>query len=72
MLSIGMLSVTRVPEAIVIDRAGILRYRGAVVVPASSATRQREVAYLERAIEDLLARRVVRTTETKPWGNTIP
>jgi hypothetical protein len=63
---------TRVPEVVVIDRRGVLRYRGAVVSRPVRGARGTGVPHLEHALEDLLAGRVLRLAETEPWGNTIP
>ena len=58
------------PHAFVIDRQGILRYRGAV---DDVAFRQRIATkfYLNDAVEALLAGQVPEVTETQPFGCTI-
>jgi len=58
------------PHAFVIDRQGILRYRGAV---DDVAFRQRVATkfYLKDAVEALLAGQLPETTEVQPFGCTI-
>ena len=58
------------PHAFVIDRQGVLRYRGAV---DDVAFRQRVPTkfYLKDAVEALLAGRLPETTEVQPFGCTI-
>jgi peroxiredoxin len=58
------------PHAFLIDRKGILRYRGAV---DDVAFRQRVATkfYLKDAVEALLAGRLPEVTEVKPFGCTI-
>jgi peroxiredoxin len=58
------------PHAFLIDRKGILRYRGAV---DDVAFRQREPTrfYLQEAVEALLADHLPDVTEVKPFGCTI-
>ena len=58
------------PHAFLIDRKGILRYRGAV---DDVAFRQREPTrfYLQEAVEALLADRLPDTAEVNPFGCTI-
>ena len=58
------------PHAFVIDREGILRYRGAV---DDVTFRQRKATrfYLEEAVEALLEDRLPELTETPPYGCTI-
>jgi peroxiredoxin len=58
------------PHAFLIDRKGILRYRGAV----DDVTFRQRVAthfYLREAVEALLADRLPEITEVKPFGCTI-
>lgn len=64
--------VTHVPEVIVIDRSGILRYRGAVVTPFLRPGERAYEPYLENALEAVLAGRMVLTKQTVPRGNAIP
>ena len=58
------------PHAFVVDRQGILRYRGAV---DDVTFRQRKATrfYLEEAVEALLEDRLPELTETPPYGCTI-
>lgn len=58
------------PHAFLVDRKGILRYRGAV---DDVAFRQREPTrfYLQEAIDALLNERLPDVTEVKPFGCTI-
>lgn len=58
------------PHAFLVDRKGILRYRGAV---DDVAFRQREPTrfYLQEAVEALLAGRLPEITEVQPFGCTI-
>jgi len=58
------------PHAFVIDRQGILRYRGAA---DNVGFRQREATkfYLKEAIEALLAKHLPEITEVRPFGCTI-
>ena len=58
------------PHVFVIDRQGILRYRGAV---DDVAFRQRVATrfYLKDAVDALLANQVPEITEVKPFGCTI-
>ncbi len=58
------------PHVFVIDRVGILRYRGAV---DDVAFRRREPTrfYLQEAVEALLSERLPDVTEVKPFGCTI-
>ena len=58
------------PHVFVIDREGILRYRGAV---DDVTFRQRKATrfYLEEAVEALLEDRLPELTETPPYGCTI-
>ena len=58
------------PHAFLIDRKGILRYRGAV---DDVAFRQRVATrfYLREAVEALLDDRLPEVTEVKPFGCTI-
>lgn len=58
------------PHAYVVDRAGILRYRGAV---DDVTFRQRKATrfYLEEAVEALLAGRLPELQETPAYGCTI-
>jgi len=62
--------VQTTPHAFVIDRQGILRYRGAV---DDVAFRKREPTrfYLKEGIEALLAGRLPEVTEVQPFGCTI-
>lgn len=61
-----------VPEVVVIDRNGILRYRGAVVTPLIKPGERQYRAYLEDALKAVLSGQRVQHSETKSWGNTIP
>ena len=61
-----------VPEVAVIDRQGLLRYRGAVVTPLIKPGERQFSAYLEDALRAVLAGKRVQHSETKSWGNTIP
>ena len=58
------------PHAFVVDRQGILRYRGAV---DDVAFRQRVATrfYLQEAVDALLADRLPEVTDVKPFGCTI-
>ena len=58
------------PHAFVIDRQGILRYRGAV---DNVGFRQQAATkfYLKEAVEALLAKRLPEITEVQPFGCTI-
>jgi len=58
------------PHAFLVDRKGILRYRGAV---DDVAFRQREPTrfYLQEAVEALLANRLPEITEVQPFGCTV-
>ena len=58
------------PHTFVVDREGILRYRGAV---DDVTFRQRKATrfYLEEAVEALLDGRLPELPETQPYGCTI-
>jgi peroxiredoxin len=58
------------PHAFLVDRQGILRYRGAV---DDVSFRQREASrsYVREAVEALLAGRLPEINEVKPFGCTI-
>jgi hypothetical protein len=58
------------PHVFLIDRQGILRYRGAV---DDVAFRQRVATqfYLKEAVDDLLANSLPKITEVQPFGCTI-
>ena len=58
------------PHAFVIDRQGILRYRGAV---DNVGFRQRVATefYLKEAVEALLSNRLPEVTEMQPFGCTV-
>ncbi len=58
------------PHAFVIDRTGILRYRGAVDDVAFSRRKPTRF-YLDEAIEALLEGRLPTVGETKPFGCAI-
>jgi len=66
----GRYGALTTPHVFVIDREGILRYRGAV---DDVSFRQREPSrfYLQEAVEALLAGRTPEVTEVKPFGCTI-
>jgi len=61
-----------VPEVVVIDRQGALRYRGAVVTPLKKAGERQYRPYLEDALRAVLAGKMVPLKETRTWGNIIP
>lgn len=66
----GRYGAQTTPHAFLIDRLGILRYRGAV---DDVSFRQREPTrfYLQEAVEALLAGRTPEITEIQPFGCTI-
>jgi hypothetical protein len=57
------------PHAFVLDEQRRLRYRGRVADSRQASTIT--VPYLERAVEDVLARRPVAVAETEPYGCSI-
>lgn len=69
---LGRLTGAKVtPEAIVIDRSGAVRYRGAINnLYASYGKKQRaaNTHYLQNAMDDVLAGDPVKTPKTKPVG----
>ena len=66
----GRYNALTTPHAFLIDRQGILRYRGAV---DDVSFRQREPSrfYLQEAVEALLDGRLPEINEVKPFGCTI-
>ena len=66
----GRYGALTTPHAFLIDRQGILRYRGAV---DDVSLRQREPTrfYLQEAVEALLADHLPEIDEVKPFGCTI-
>jgi hypothetical protein len=66
----GRYGALTTPHAFLIDRQGILRYRGAV---DDASLRQREPTrfYLQEAVEALLADQFPKLTEVQPFGCTI-
>ncbi len=58
------------PHIFLVDRQGLLRYRGAVD-DRSFRKREPEVNYLEEALAAVLAGRPVPRPETEPYGCTI-
>jgi peroxiredoxin len=66
----GRFGAQTTPHAFLIDRQGVLRYRGAV---DDVSFRQRESSrfYLREAVEALLAGRLPEVTEIPPFGCTI-
>ncbi len=66
----GRYGALTTPHAFVIDRQGILRYRGAV---DDVSFRQREPTrfYLQEAVNALLAGRLPEISEVQPFGCTI-
>ena len=58
------------PHAFVIDRQGILRYRGAVD-DVSFQQREPTRFYLKEAVETLLSDRLPEVTEVQPFGCTV-
>jgi thiol-disulfide isomerase/thioredoxin len=69
---LGRLTGAKVtPEAIVIDRAGTVRYRGAINNLYAGFGKKRRVAtshYLQDAVDAVLAGETVKTPKTKPVG----
>ena len=61
-----------VPEVVVIDRKGVLRYRGAAVTPFIKKGERQYKPFLENALEAVLAGKMVPLKETRTWGNRIP
>ncbi len=61
-----------VPEVAVIDRKGVLRYRGAVVTPFIKKGERQYKPFLENALKAVLAGKMVPLKETRTWGNRIP
>jgi len=66
----GRYEALTTPHAFVIDRQGILRYRGAVD-DVSFQQRAPSRFYLQEAVEALLADRLPEIDEVKPFGCTI-
>jgi hypothetical protein len=66
----GRYGALTTPHAFLIDRQGVLRYRGAV---DDVSFRQREPTrfYLRNAVEALLANYLPKITEVQPFGCTI-
>jgi peroxiredoxin len=62
----------QVPEVVLIDRAGTIRYRGAVVTPLIKPGERRFTPYLENALTAVLAGKMVQPNQTKTFGNAIP
>jgi len=69
---LGRLTGAKVtPEAIVIDRTGTVRYRGAINNLYAGYGKKRRVAtahYLQDAVDAVLAGETVKTPKTKPVG----
>ena len=69
---LGRLTGAKVtPEAIVIDRTGTVRYRGAINNLYAGFGKKRRVAtahYLQDAVDAVLAGETVKTPKTKPVG----
>ena len=61
-----------VPEVVVIDKKGVLRYRGAVVTPFIKKGERQYKPFLENALDAVLAGKMVAQKETGTWGNRIP
>lgn len=66
----GRYGAQTTPHAFVIDRQGILRYRGAVD-NVSFRERKPTRFYLQEAVEALLAGQLPEVTEVQPFGCTI-
>lgn len=62
----------RIPEAVVIDRQGVIRYRGAIVTALVRPGERQYRRYLHDALELVLAGSKVVPAETKTWGTEIP
>ncbi|MBX3155389.1 MAG: thioredoxin family protein [Deltaproteobacteria bacterium] len=67
-----MYGATNTPHMFVIDKAGVLRYAGAIDnspdAEKKSAPDGKLVNYVDAAFEDLAAGRAVKTSETKAYG----
>jgi peroxiredoxin len=64
------MGATHAPSVFILDRGGVLRYRGAIdnnKMPGQGG----RVAYAEDAVEALLAGRTVQVPETREFGCTI-
>jgi hypothetical protein len=66
----GRYGAQTTPHAFLIDRQGILRYRGAVD-NVSFRERKPTRFYLQEAVEALLAGQLPEVTEVQPFGCTI-
>jgi len=62
----------RVPEVVLVDRAGTIRYRGAVVTPLIKPGERQYTPFLENALDAVLSGKLVHPQETKTFGNAIP
>lgn len=62
----------RIPEAVVIDRQGVIRYRGAIVTPLVRPGERKYRRYLHEALEAVVTGKKVATPETPVWGTEIP
>jgi len=62
----------QVPEVVLVDQAGIIRYRGAVVTPLIKPGERQFTPYLENALTAVLSGKMVQPKQTKTFGNAIP
>lgn len=58
------------PHMYIIDKAGVLRYAGAIDNDNSPA-RLGTINYVEKALKELLAGETIEITETKPYGCSV-
>ena len=65
-----MLGATHTPEVFVLDREGVVRYRGALDNNKRVGEKGR-IAYTENALDSILAGTQVMLSETKPFGCVI-
>jgi peroxiredoxin len=61
---------THTPSVVVLDRTGIMRYRGAID-NNKQVNEQGHIAYLEDALKNLIANRPVDPAETKVFGCSL-
>ncbi|MBP1597233.1 MAG: thiol-disulfide oxidoreductase [Acidobacteria bacterium] len=64
------LGATHSPSVMILDRSGVLRYRGAIDNNKHEGERGR-IAYVEQALDAILAGQPVRAAETRPFGCSI-
>jgi peroxiredoxin len=64
------LGATHTPEAFILDGSSVLRYRGALDNNKKIGENGR-IAYVEEAVDAIIAGRIIATPETRPFGCSI-